>query len=190
MYTAANIVPEIIIVWWIPVEWDGLTPSLSPYSSPVVDIPVADFSLLLLSLSFSPNFSCDLYVCYSHICHTLTHLTHFPTLQSKVSPPAADRILILWKPKHRATSTCFTLSSLFLLKTRHVFSEVTNSALIFMMLAPEITLEQLEQEFQDYFLCPSSHTINLKLFLSFPFVFLGPRLWHMGVPRLGVESEL
>ena len=83
------------------------------------------------------------------------------------------------------------LSSLFLLKTRHVaFSEVTNSSLIFMMLAREITLEQLEQEFQDSFLCHSSHTINLKLFLSFLFVFLGPRLWHMGVPRLGVESEL
>ena len=27
-------------------------------------------------------------------------------------------------------------------------------------------------------------------FLSFFLVFLGPHLWHMDIPRLGVESQL
>ena len=33
----------------------------------------------------------------------------------------------------------------------------------------------------------SAHTLFLGWFL---FCFLGPRLWHVEVPRLGVESEL
>ena len=32
--------------------------------------------------------------------------------------------------------------------------------------------------------------INFFGGVVFVFVFLGPRLWHMEVPRLGVESEL
>ena len=30
----------------------------------------------------------------------------------------------------------------------------------------------------------------MPLFIYLFFVFLGPHLWHMDVPRLGVESEL
>ena len=33
------------------------------------------------------------------------------------------------------------------------------------------------------------HSVMLFIFYLF-FVFLGPHLWHMEVPRLGVESEL
>ena len=32
--------------------------------------------------------------------------------------------------------------------------------------------------------------MNFSYFILFYFTFLGPHLWHMGVPRLGVESEL
>ena len=35
-----------------------------------------------------------------------------------------------------------------------------------------------------------SHIYILHIFLFFVFVFLGPPLLHMEVPRLGVESEL
>ena len=31
---------------------------------------------------------------------------------------------------------------------------------------------------------------DINSFFFFFFVFLGPLLWHMEVPRLGVESEL
>ena len=33
-------------------------------------------------------------------------------------------------------------------------------------------------------------TFSIYLIKKFSFVFLGPHLWHMEVPRLGVESEL
>ena len=42
--------------------------------------------------------------------------------------------------------------------------------------------------------CPDSqHKLQIlasSLLCTFLFVFLGPHLWHMEVPRLGVESEL
>ena len=37
------------------------------------------------------------------------------------------------------------------------------------------------------FPCSVWRTVGINFFL---FVLLGPYLWHMGVPRLGVESEL
>ena len=33
------------------------------------------------------------------------------------------------------------------------------------------------------------YLINLFIYLFCLFVFLGPHLWHMEVPRLGVESK-
>ena len=37
---------------------------------------------------------------------------------------------------------------------------------------------------------PGGNILNFSIFCVFFFAFLGPHMWHMEVPRLGVESEL
>lgn len=159
VYTAANIVPEIIIVWWMLGEFTGLASSFFPQSSPAVDIPRCDFGpCFSLSLFFQLQLWL-LRLLFTSLSHGLTHslpLQTRPLLQLPYGITGTNKLAMLWRLRHGAASTFLPSSTSISPQDRHaVLSDVMNSVLISIILAQAIFAEHLEQGFLDSSLCPS-----------------------------------
>ena len=131
--------------------------SLSPYSPPIVDVPSADFHPCF-PLS---NFSGNRYIYYSHVSHIISHISLRSRARALIQLPNG----ITGTNHHGATFPLCLLSSLFLLKIRHiVLWDVISPLFVAIILVSAIILEQLEQELLDPSLCPAfSSKLNTKL---------------------------